>query len=94
MKQYLLVINSFAEYDLRIAADWYAERKEGLEREFIEEIEKTIQLIQENPQQFAIARKRSEWRLSNVSHLEFTIMLVRILLTSSRFFISAETRKF
>ena len=66
MKQFSLIINPFAQSDLKIAADWYAKRKEGLDREFIEEIEKTIQQIIINPAQFAFVRKKSEWRLLNV----------------------------
>ena len=58
MKQYSLIINSLAQSDLKIAADWYAERKEGLDREFIEEIEKTIRQIIRNPEQFAFVRKK------------------------------------
>ena len=58
MKQYSLIINSLAQSDLKIAADWYAERKEGLDREFIFEIEKTIRQIIRNPEQFAFVRKK------------------------------------
>ena len=93
MEQYSLIINPFAQSDLKFAADWYAERKEGLDREFIEEIEKTIQQIIINPAQFAFVRKKSEWRLLNVFHSEFTTTLVKMLLMSLPFFISAEIRK-
>jgi len=58
MKQFSLIINPFAQSDLKIAADWYAERKEGLDHEFIEEIEKPIQQIVGNPAQFAYVRKK------------------------------------
>lgn len=71
MKRYSLIINSFAQYDLKIAADWYAERKEGLDREFIEEIEKTIQKIIENPKQFAFIR--NEIRMAIVKRFPFGI---------------------
>jgi toxin ParE1/3/4 len=57
MKRYSLIINPFAETDLKIAADWYYLQKEGLDQEFIEEIEKTIQRILENPLQFPYVRK-------------------------------------
>jgi len=58
MKQYSLIIHPFAEYDLKIAADWYYLQKEGLDQNFIEEIEKTILRIKQNPRQFAFVRKK------------------------------------
>ncbi|MDP3645225.1 MAG: type II toxin-antitoxin system RelE/ParE family toxin [Bacteroidota bacterium] len=54
MEKYRLIINSSAESDLKIAADWYASQKAELDLDFIEEIEKSIQRIQQNPQQFAV----------------------------------------
>ena len=45
MKKYRVIINAFAESDLEIASDWYASRREGLDRDFIDEIEKAIQRI-------------------------------------------------
>lgn len=57
MKRYSLIINPFAESDLKISADWYSLQKERLDGEFIEEIEKTILRILENPLQFPIVRK-------------------------------------
>ncbi len=58
MKQYAVIINAFAQSDLKIAVDWYAERKAGLDREFIQEVEKTIQQISSNSRQFAIVSKK------------------------------------
>jgi len=54
VKKYRLIINAFAETDLEVASNWYASRKEGLDQDFIEEIEKSIQRIQENPRQFTV----------------------------------------
>lgn len=71
MKQFSLIINSFAQSDLKIAADWYAERKEGLDHEFIEEIEKTIHQIVGNPEQFAFVRKKI--RMAIVKRFPFGI---------------------
>jgi len=71
MKQYSLIINPFAQFDLKIAADWYAERKEGLDREFIEEIEKTLHQIIRNPAQFAFVRKKI--RMAIVKRFPFGI---------------------
>ena len=53
-----MIINAFAKSDLEIATDWSASRKEGLDLDFINEIEKAIQRIQDNPQLFAVVRKQ------------------------------------
>jgi len=71
MKQYSLLINPFAQSDMKIAADWYSKRKEGLNREFIEEIEKTIQQILKNPLQFAFIKKKI--RMAIVKRFPFGI---------------------
>ena len=71
MKIYRLIISDFAESDLKLAAEWYASQKEGLELDFVEEIEKTIQRIQDNPQQFAVVRKKI--RMSIVKRFPYGI---------------------
>ena len=71
MKKYRLIINTFAESDLEIAANWYALQKEGLDGDFIDEIEKAIQRIQVNPLQFAILRKQI--RMSIVKRFPYGI---------------------
>lgn len=54
MINYKLIINPFAEEDLVSSNNWYEEQKEGLGKEFILEIKKTIIKIQQNPEQFPI----------------------------------------
>ncbi len=71
MEQYQLTINAFAESDLKIAADWYASQKEGLDQDFIDEIEKTLIQIQGNPLQFAVVRKKI--RMSIVKRFPYGI---------------------
>jgi plasmid stabilization system protein ParE len=71
VKKYRLIINAFAEADLNIATDWYASRKEGLDLDFIDEIEKAIERIKENPRQFAVLRKQI--RMSIVKRFPFGI---------------------
>ena len=71
MKKYRLIINAFAESDLEIASDWYASRREGLDQDFIEEFEKAIQRIQENPRQFAVVRMQI--RMSIVKRFPYGI---------------------
>ena len=71
MKPYIIKINPFAESDLRIAADWYAAQKEGLDEDYLEEIEKTLLRIQHNPQQFAFVRKKI--RMSIVKRFPYGI---------------------
>jgi toxin ParE1/3/4 len=71
VKKYQLIIDAFAEADLKIAADWYAGQKAGLELDFISEIEKSIQRIQQNPLQFAVVRKQI--RMSIVKRFPYGI---------------------
>lgn len=71
MKRYRLIISDFAESDLKIAAAWYASQKEGLDLDFINEIEKAIQRIQDNPRQFAVVRKQI--RMSIVKRFPYGI---------------------
>lgn len=71
MKPYTIKINSFGESDLKIATNWYAAQKEGLDLKFIEEIEKTFHRIQQNPQHFAFVRKKI--RMSIVKRFPYGI---------------------
>jgi len=71
VKEYQLIINSFAEGDLKIASGWYASQKAGLDIEFIVEIEKSLGRIQQNPQQFPIIRKQI--RMSIVKRFPYGI---------------------
>lgn len=71
MKRFRLIINDFAESDLKIAADWYASQKTGLDLDFIEEIERAIQRIQDNPRLFAVIRKQI--RMSVVKRFPYGI---------------------
>jgi len=66
-----VIINAFAESDLEIASDWYALQKEGLDKDFIEEIGKAIQRIQSNPQQFAVVKMQI--RMSIVKRFPYGI---------------------
>ena len=59
MKKYSLLINPLAERDLQIAADWYNEQKDGLDRDFIDEVEKTIFRIHQNPNQFGTVQNKT-----------------------------------
>ncbi len=71
MKSYRLIISEFAESDLKIAADWYASQKEGLDLDLIQEIDKAVQRIQDNPHQFAVVRKQI--RMSIVKRFPYGI---------------------
>ncbi|MDP2891263.1 MAG: type II toxin-antitoxin system RelE/ParE family toxin [Bacteroidota bacterium] len=66
-----MIINATAEADLKIASDWYVSHKEGLDRDFIQEIEKSIHRIQDNPKQFACIRKQI--RMSIVKRFPYGI---------------------
>jgi len=71
VKRYRLIISNFAESDLKMAADWYASQKAGLDLDFVEEIEKAIQRIQDNPRLFAVVRKQV--RMSVVKRFPYGI---------------------
>lgn len=71
MKRYRLIISNFAESDLKMAAYWYASQKAGLDLDFVEEIEKAIQRIQDNPRLFAVVRKQV--RMSVVKRFPYGI---------------------
>jgi len=71
VKKYRLIINAFAEADLEVASKWYSSRQEGLDHEFLDEIDKAIQRIQDNPRQFAVVRKQI--RMSIVKRFPYGI---------------------
>jgi plasmid stabilization system protein ParE len=71
VKKYRVIVNAFAKADLEIAVDWYASQKVGLDEEFINEIEKAILRIQDNPRLFAVVRKQI--RMSIVKRFPYGI---------------------
>jgi plasmid stabilization system protein ParE len=52
VNRYRLIISSFAEDDLQVSKEWYDLQKELLGEKFINEIDKTLQIILLNPFQF------------------------------------------
>lgn len=52
MNRYRLVISPFAEDDLQVSKEWYDLQKKLLGKKFINEVEKTLQIILLNPFQF------------------------------------------
>jgi plasmid stabilization system protein ParE len=94
VKRYRLIISNFAESDLKMAADWYASQKAGLDLDFVEEIEKAIQRIQDNPRLFAVVRKQVRMSVVSGFLMVFTSTSLAISLTYLRFSILAETLKF
>ncbi len=65
MKKFKLLINPFAELDLENSVEWYKPEKEGLENEYIAEVDKTIQHIQKNPLQFGYVKKKIRMAVIN-----------------------------
>ncbi len=59
MKDFSLIINPFAEEDLKDAKKWYDLQLEKLGDDFLKEIRKTIFHIQKNPLQFQKVRKQT-----------------------------------
>jgi len=66
-----MIINPYAEADLKIASDWYASQKARLDLEFIDEIEKSLERIKQNPQQFPVVRRQI--RMSIVKRFPYGI---------------------
>jgi len=74
MNSYRLIINPFAELDLQMAFEWYNLQKEGLGEEFISEVDKTINRIIQNPNQFSKVKKSI--RMAIVKRFPFGIFYV------------------
>ncbi len=74
MSSYRLIINPFAELDLQVAHEWYDLKKEGLGKEFLLEVENTINRILKNPQQFRTIKKQT--RMAVVKRFPFGIFYV------------------
>jgi hypothetical protein len=52
VNRYRLIISPFAEDDLQVSKEWYDLQKELLGEKFINEVDKTLQIILLNPFQF------------------------------------------
>jgi len=52
MNSYRLIVNSFAEIDMKLAKEWYDLQHLNLGSEFILEVEKVLYRIEKNPKQF------------------------------------------
>ena len=57
MISYRLIINSFAELDLKLAKEWYDLQQNKLGEEFILEVEEVFIRIEKSPKQFPKALK-------------------------------------
>ncbi len=71
MKNYRVVISPFAEIDLTAGKEWYMLHNDGLVKDFITEIEKTILRIQDNPMQFKQVKRKS--RMAMVQRFPYGI---------------------
>jgi plasmid stabilization system protein ParE len=65
MRKFILKINSFAEEDIIESYDYYQNEKEGLGVEFVQEVKKTINRIEDNPNQFPKIRNQIRVALTN-----------------------------
>ena len=74
MKDFSLIINPFAEEDLKDAKKWYDLQLEKLGDDFLKEIRKTIFHIQKNPLQFQKVRKQT--RRAIVKRFPYSIYFV------------------
>lgn len=58
----MLVISRAAEREAAEANDWYNARRDGLGREFLDELQTELEAIESNPLRFAQVQPRSESR--------------------------------
>ncbi len=71
MKTYKLIINPFAEIEIKETRNWYNLQKDNLGEEYLQEIKKTAIRIQGNPFQFPVIKKKI--RKVVVSRFPFSI---------------------
>ncbi|MGS2762422.1 type II toxin-antitoxin system RelE/ParE family toxin [Sinomicrobium sp. M5D2P9] len=54
---YKLLIKPRAEYDMAEAISWYESKSPGLGKKFMDEVEKYVTEIEQNPEHYQIRRK-------------------------------------
>ena len=72
MTKYSLIINPFAEKDIKDSKTWYNLQKESLGKELQQEIKETVLRIKENPLQFP--KIRTQIRKAFVNKFPYTIL--------------------
>jgi len=72
MKQYEIIISPEAENELNISKEFYESKQEGLSKDFVKEVDKTIDRIVQNPEQFPKV-KQKQVRKANVNRFPFGI---------------------
>ena len=68
---YRLIIKPYAERDLEEAYVWYNEKQEGLGNRFLEQVERSLQFVEINPQQYQFRYK--EVRMTKVNRFPFCL---------------------
>jgi hypothetical protein len=71
-KQYEIIISPEAENELNISKEFYESKQEGLGKDFVGEVDNTINRIAENPEQFPKV-KQKQVRKANVNRFPFGI---------------------
>jgi plasmid stabilization system protein ParE len=71
-KKFRLIISPDAEKEVKISFEFYEERKAGLGKDFVSEVNLTIERIVANPEQFIKLRNR-QVRKAKVSRFPFGI---------------------
>ena len=71
MSSFRLIITMSARIDIENSAEWYSLQKDNLERDFLQEIENTINNIASNPYQYFQILKNI--RRANVNRFPFSI---------------------
>jgi len=71
-KQFEIIISPEAENELNISKEFYESKQEGLGKDFVKEVDKTIDRIAQNPEQFPKV-KQKQVRKANVNRFPFGI---------------------
>ncbi len=72
MKAYSLKIHPSPKFELKESVNWYNCKRDGLGKEFMSEIEKTIITLRNNPKQFRIIGR--DVRKATLKHFPYSII--------------------
>lgn len=71
-KLYEIIISPEAEEELMLSKEFYERKREGLGKEFVNEVDSTIIRITDNPEQFPKTKRKSV-RKANINRFPFGV---------------------
>jgi len=87
---YTIHIRPDAEIDIEEAAIWYEKQREGLGNEFLDEVQATLDIIEENPYLYAVVHRNTHRALIHrfpfgiFYRIEHNLLIVIAVLHGSR----------